>query len=76
LTLGGGLDRKEWLTAAWFGPKGFSSILYGALVLTSNIADAHRLYRVIGLVVTLSIVAHSSTDSLVARAFRRAEEKD
>lgn len=73
--LGGGLDRKEWLTAAWFGPKGFSSILYGALILTSNVADAPRLYRIIGLVVTLSIVAHSSTDSLVARAFRRAEEK-
>ena len=62
------------LTAAWFGPKGFSSILYGALVLTSNIADAHRLYQIIGLVVTLSIVALLD-DALVARAFRRAKEK-
>jgi sodium/hydrogen antiporter len=73
---GGGLSRTEWLSAAWFGPKGFASMLYAAIVLHSGIADAHRLYGVIGLVVTLSIVAHSSTDTLVARAFGRDHHVD
>ena len=68
---GGGLSRTEWCAAAWFGPKGFASMLYAAIVLHSGIADAHRMYGIIGLVVTLSIVAHSSTDTLVARAFGR-----
>lgn len=70
--LGGGLSRLEWAAAAWFGPKGFASMLYAALVLQSNVPDAARLYAVIGLVVTLSIIAHSSTDTLVARAFGRS----
>jgi hypothetical protein len=53
-------------------PKGFASMLYAAVVLGSRIPDAERLYAMIGLVVTLSIIAHSSTDSLVARAFGRS----
>ena len=31
--LGGGLSRGEWLAAAWFGPKGFASVVYGLLIL-------------------------------------------
>jgi NhaP-type Na+/H+ or K+/H+ antiporter len=67
--LGGGLPRREWVTAAWFGPKGFASMLYAVVVLDSGVPGAQRLYTVIGSVVTLSILAHSSTDSIVARAF-------
>lgn len=69
--LGHGMPRKEWVAAAWFGPKGFASLLYAALVVASGIPQGTRLYHIVGLVVLLSIVAHSSTDSLVARSFAR-----
>lgn len=71
--LGGELDRKEWIAAAWFGPKGFASLLYGVLVARAGIANGHYLYDVIGFVIAVSVLAHSSTDSVVARTFRQAE---
>lgn len=69
--IGRTMPRKEWIAAAWFGPKGFSSLLYAALVVASGIPQATRLYHLVGLVVLLSIIAHTSTDSLVARSFAR-----
>ncbi len=72
---GTGLDRREWLTVAWFGPKGFASILYALLVLDSGIPGAQDLFHLAGAVVALSIVLHSSTDTLVARSFRSAAEQ-
>jgi len=77
--LGNGLPRHEWVVAAWFGPKGFASLLYASLVLASGIPRAAELYKVVGLVVVVSIVVHSSTDSLVARMFasrQKAKEAD
>ncbi len=68
-----GLDRREWVTAAWFGPKGFASVVYGLLVLHSGIPGARSTAGLIGLVVAMSIVAHSSTDVLIARWFERQE---
>ncbi len=74
--IGGGLTRKEWLVAAWFGPKGFASLLYAALVVSAGVPDAEALYHVVGFVVAVSIVAHSSTDALVARTFTSAEHAE
>jgi NhaP-type Na+/H+ or K+/H+ antiporter len=68
-----GLDRGEWITAAWFGPKGFASVVYGLLVLHSNTPGSSAAAGLIGVTVTLSIVAHSSTDVLVANWFERRE---
>ena len=67
------LDWRERVTAAWFGPKGFASVAYALLVLRSGMPEAHHVFHVLALVVVLSILAHSSTDVLVARWFRRAE---
>lgn len=69
-----GLDRREWLAAAWFGPKGFASVVYGLLILESGVDDADRLFHLVALVIALSILAlsilaHASTDVLVARWF-------
>lgn len=69
--IGRSMPPKEWIAAAWFGPKGFSSLLYAALVVASDIPHARDLSRVVGLVVLLSVVAHSSTDALIARSFAR-----
>lgn len=67
------LPWQERLTAAWFGPKGFASVLYGLLVLESGHPDSEHLFHIIVAAISLSIVAHSSTDVPVAAYFARAE---
>ena len=67
--IGTQVDRKQRLAAAWFGPKGFASIVYGLLVLRSGVSSAESIFQVVALSVVISIVAHSSTDVLVARRF-------
>lgn len=64
-----GIERREQLTAAWFGPKGFASVVYGLLVLQSGIPQAGRAYTLIAVCIAFSIVAHSSTDVPIARMF-------
>ncbi|MDQ6726458.1 MAG: cation:proton antiporter [Actinomycetota bacterium] len=64
------LDRREWVAAAWFGPKGFASVVYGLLILESGVSDADRLFHLTAIVIVLSILAHASTDVVVARWFR------
>lgn len=68
--LGTGLPAKEQLAAMWFGPKGFASVVYGLLVLESGIERSDELFHLVALVILLSILAHSSTDVLVARQFK------
>lgn len=72
--LGSPLSRFERLTAAWFGPKGFSSIFYALLVWRRNIPDVALLLDVPALTIVCSIVAHSSTDILFTRWFTRRSE--
>ena len=68
IALGGSrLGWREWAAAAWFGPKGFASVVFGLLVLKSGLARADEVFRLTALVVSGSILAHSSTDVLVAR---------
>jgi sodium/hydrogen antiporter len=67
--LGSGLTRREQAAAMWFGPKGFASVVYGLIVLNSGIAAAAEIFGLVALTITLSIIAHSSTDVLVARLF-------
>jgi len=72
--LGSKLDRDEQLAAMWFGPKGFASVVYGLLVLSSGIGEGDDLFHLVGITIAVSIVAHSSTDVLVARRFARRDE--
>ena len=68
--VGSRLDWRERLVAAWFGAKGFASVTFGLMILKANIADAQNLFHLAALVIFGSIVAHSSTDVLVARWFQ------
>ncbi len=68
-----GLNRREKLTAGWFGPRGFASAIYGLLVFHRNIPNAEAIFHAVAVVVVFSIVAHSSTDVPLARWFRRQE---
>ncbi len=63
------LSRKERLAAAWFGPKGFASVVYALLILEAGLALSDELFHLAALVIAASILAHSSTDVLVARWF-------
>ncbi len=71
--LGGDLSRKEWIAAAWFGPKGFASLLYALLMLHAGLPRGAWLFQAVALVVVLSIIAHSSSDVVVARVFRQEQ---
>ncbi|BCJ75090.1 peptidase [Catellatospora sp. IY07-71] len=67
-----GLSLREQAAAMWFGPKGFASVVYGLLVLEAAIPGADDVFHLVALTIVLSILAHSSTDILVARIFERA----
>nr|WP_280431336.1 cation:proton antiporter [Nocardia brasiliensis] len=64
------LSRGERAAAAWFGPKGFASVVYGLLALQSGIADSEVVFDLVAVTIALSIVLHSSTDVPVARMLR------
>ncbi|GGK92214.1 peptidase [Planomonospora parontospora subsp. parontospora] len=67
--LGSGLSMREQAAVAWFGPKGFASVVYGLIVLSSGIAAASQEFQLIAVTIVLSILLHSSTDIVVARWF-------
>ncbi len=72
--LGSGLSPREQVAAAWFGPKGFASVVYGLLVLNSGIDGAVDVFDLVAVTVVLSILLHSSTDVVVARWFDDEDE--
>lgn len=67
--LGARIERREKLVAAWFGPKGFASVVYGLLVLQAGISRGEEAYTLIAVCIAFSIIAHSSTDVPIARLF-------
>ncbi|MEO7369722.1 MAG: cation:proton antiporter, partial [Ilumatobacteraceae bacterium] len=67
--VGSSLRIRERIAAAWFGPKGFASVVYGLLILRSGVAARSELFHLVALVVVASIIAHSSTDVVIARWF-------
>lgn len=64
------LSTRERLTAAWFGPKGFASVVYGLLVLDSGIPDGRVVFDIVAATIALSIVVHSTTDVPAAKLLR------
>lgn len=67
--VGARFDRREKLVAAWFGPKGFASVVYGLLVLQAGIPQGEEAFTLIAVCIAFSIIAHSSTDVPIARMF-------
>ena len=72
--LGSGLASREQAAAMWFGPKGFASVVYGLLVAGSGIPAADEIFHLVAITIALSILLHSSSDVLVARAFDQPAE--
>jgi sodium/hydrogen antiporter len=69
--VGSRLRWQELAAVAWFGPKGFASVVYGLIVLDSGAQRADEMFHLIALVIVLSILAHSSTDVPIAHYFER-----
>lgn len=67
--LGSELTLRETIAAGWFGPKGFASVFFGFLILGAGIPNGNHVFHLLAIVIASSIVAHSSTDVLVARWF-------
>ncbi len=68
------LTVREKAAAAWFGPKGFASVVYGLLVLEYAIPARETIFHLVAITVALSILLHSSTDIVVARSFDDPDE--
>jgi NhaP-type Na+/H+ or K+/H+ antiporter len=69
--LGRKMSWLEWVTAAWFGPKGFASIFLALLAPQSDIPNAGQIFHLAAIVIATSIVLHSSTDILVAKWYKQ-----
>jgi hypothetical protein len=50
-------------------------VIYGLLIVHAAVPDADRMFHLVAIVVTGSMIAHSSSDVLFARWFRRAESE-
>lgn len=70
------LDRRQRLAAAWFGPKGFASVVYGLIVLDSGVPHAEEAFALIAATVLLSIALHSASDVAVAEALHERPPTD
>jgi sodium/hydrogen antiporter len=64
-----GLSVREQAAVAWFGPKGFASVVYGLIVLNAAIPASAEVFNLVAVTIVLSILLHSSSDIVVARWF-------
>ena len=60
----------------WFGPRGLNSLLLALLVIHADVPGAEFVLAVVGVVVTVSVVAHGASATPLSRAYGRAVEND
>ena len=69
---GSGLPRRETWTIAYFGPKGFASVVYAILLLhLSGQQPTTEVATLSGIAVALSVAVYSSTDVLIGQWYER-----
>jgi NhaP-type Na+/H+ or K+/H+ antiporter len=69
------MNWRERLTAAWFGPRGFASVVFGLMILDSGLPNAGELFRLVAVTIVLSIIVHASTDVFAGRWFEKAADE-
>lgn len=70
-------DRSEKLTLAFFGIRGVGSIYYLAYGLNHmDIADADRLWAIVGFVILVSVLLHGLTVTPIMRRIDRQQGRD
>jgi len=66
---GSGLNTESKLFIGWFGPRGLASIVFGVIVVNTNLPNSHAMAVVVVFTVILSILAHGITANPWARAY-------
>ncbi len=61
------LPVRERGVAAWFGPRGFASVVFALLVHGSKIPGERIVFHATAFVVIASILLHATTDTVVAK---------
>lgn len=70
-------DRSEKLTLAFFGIRGVGSFYYLAYGLNHmDVADAERLWGLVGLIVLMSVLLHGLTVTPIMRSLDRQQGRD
>ena len=60
----------------WFGPRGLNSLLLALLVIHADVARAEFVLAVVGVVVTVSVIAHGASATPLSQAYGRAVENE
>jgi sodium/hydrogen antiporter len=66
-----GMGPEGKLFMGWFGPRGLASIVFGIIVLNSNLPNGPLLAHVVAWTVILSILFHGITANPWAKAYGR-----
>lgn len=56
----------------WFGPRGLNSLLLALLVVEAGVTGSEFMLGVVGVVVTVSVVAHGATATALSRRYGEA----
>ncbi len=70
------LPWRERATAAWFGPRGFASVVYALLIVSYGVDRSKNLFALISWVILFSIVLHSTTDQFFAHWIGEEHEEE
>jgi NhaP-type Na+/H+ or K+/H+ antiporter len=70
------LSMTERAAVAWFGPKGFASIVYGVIVVRTDEPMTDTVFAITAVTVLISLVAHSGSDAAVAGRLRTPTDSD
>ena len=70
------ISNRARLFIGWFGPRGLNSLLLALLVVHAGVAGAEFVLAAVGVVVTVSVVAHGASATPFARAYGRAVERE
>jgi sodium/hydrogen antiporter len=60
-----GIGSRDRMLIAWFGPKGFASLVYGIMLLEAGSNELNHAATIVAITVAASIFVYSSTDVLV-----------
>lgn len=72
---GSGVERRDRLLIAWFGPRGLSSLLLVLLPVFAGLPGSDQLFAICCLVVLLSVALHGGSPIVLARIGRRQEQE-
>lgn len=71
-----GVDPRDRLLIAWFGPRGLSSLLLVLLPVFAGLPGSEHLFAICCLVVLLSIVLHGGSPLFLARRTHEREQDE